>query len=254
MAPSVDPNSPKLYNELTPWFHLLTAPEDYAEEAEFYRKTIITASVRKPVTMLELGSGGGNNASHLKNHFQLTLVDLSPEMLSISRQINPECEHIQGDMRQVRLDRQFDVVFIHDAITYLSTEEDLQLAIETAYVHCRSGGVVLLAPDHVSETFQPSTEHGGHDGLDRGIRYLDWSWDPDPDDTHYISEMVYLLKDEGGNVKIEHDRHLMGLFPRQTWLTLLTKMGFEAQSIPFDHSEFEPGTLEVFVGIKIPKK
>lgn len=251
MDPSPSHNRLKLYHELAPWFHLLTAPEDYAEEAEFYRKAILSASERKPENMLELGSGGGNNASHLKAHFQLTLVDLSPEMLAVSRQLNPECEHIQGDMRQVRLNRQFDVVFIHDAIMYLTSEEELKQAIETAYIHCRSGGITLIAPDHVSETFQPSTEHGGHDGADRGIRYLDWTWDPNPDDTHYFSEMVYLLKDERGKVHVEHDRHRMGLFPRQTWLTLLTQAGFEPQSIPFDHSELEQGILEVFVGRKI---
>lgn len=165
----------KLYHELASWFHLLTTPADYAEEAEFYWKTIVSASDGTPVTLLELGSGGGNNASHLKDHFQLTLVDLSTEMLAISRQINPECKHIQGDMRHVRLDRQFDAVFIHDAIMYLINEEELRQAIETAYIHCRPGGVALIAPDHVSETFQLSTEHGGHDDGDRGIRYLDWT-------------------------------------------------------------------------------
>ena len=130
---------PKLYHELASWFHLLTAPEDYAEEAEFYRKAIFTASDQTPVTLLELGSGGGNNASHLKAHFQLTLVDLSPEMLAISRQLNPEWEHLQGDMREVRLERQFDAVFIHDAVMYLTIEADLQRAIETAYIHSRPG-------------------------------------------------------------------------------------------------------------------
>lgn len=68
---------------------------------------------------------------------------------------------------------------------------------------------------------------------------------------HIFSEMVYMLKDEQGNVQIEHDRHLLGLFPRQTWLTLLSEAGFEAQSIPFDHSEVEPGTSEVFVSRRI---
>lgn len=240
-----------LYYELAPWFHLLTAPEDYAEEAEFYRKLILSASDRTPKTLLELGSGGGNNASHLKSHFQMTLVDLSPDMLAISKQLNPECEHLQGDMRTIRLDRQFDVVFIHDAIMYMISEADLKRAIESAYIHCRPGGVTLIAPDHILETFKPSTEHRGHDCGGRGIRYLDWTWDPDPQDSTYISDMVYLIKDEAGNVQVEHDRHLLGIFPRQTWLNLLSRAGFEEQTIPFEHSEVEPGTLEVFFGRKI---
>ena len=246
------PNPPRLYFELAPWYHLLTAPEDYAEEAEFYRNAIISASDTSPETLLELGSGGGNNASHLKAHFQLTLIDLSPQMLKISQQLNPECEHIQGDMREIRLDRLFDAVFIHDAIMYMSSEADLQRAIETAYLHCRPEGVVLLAPDHVQESFRPSTGHGGHDGQKGGIRYLDWTWDPDPEDSTCISDMVYLIKDKQGNLQIEHDRHLLGLFPRQIWLKLLTNAGFQPQVIPFEHSQIEPGTSDVFIGRKIP--
>ena len=32
----------------------------------------------------------------------------------MSRSINPECEHVQGDMRTLRLGREFDAVFVHD--------------------------------------------------------------------------------------------------------------------------------------------
>ena len=70
----------------------------------------------RPGTLLELGSGGGNNASHLKARFNCTLTDISPDMLALSRTLNPECEHLEGDMRTLRLGRTFDVVFIHDAI------------------------------------------------------------------------------------------------------------------------------------------
>jgi len=79
-------------------------PEEYAEEAAFYEKALRAGCSCEPATLLELGSGGGNNASHLKRHFQVTLVDLAPGMLKVSQALNPECEHLQGDMRQVRLD------------------------------------------------------------------------------------------------------------------------------------------------------
>ena len=49
-------------------------------------------------TLLELGSGGGNNASHMKAHFAPTLVDASAGMLDVSRALNPECEHVEGDI------------------------------------------------------------------------------------------------------------------------------------------------------------
>src|SRR5262249_18839317 len=124
--------STRLYNELSSWFHLLSSPADYAEEAEFARSLIADPDFTAPVTLLELGSGGGNNASHLKTHFRMTLADLSGGMLELSRKLNPECEHLHGDMKTLRLGRLFDAVFIHDAIMYMTCEDDLRCAIQTA--------------------------------------------------------------------------------------------------------------------------
>ena len=241
---------PKLYAGLASWFHLLTAPADYAEEAEFYRTTLIEASTQAPRTVLELGSGGGNNASHLKAHFEMTLVDLSAEMLELSRTINPELEHIEGDMRTVCLEREFDAVFVQDAVAYMTSETDLRAAMETAFVHCRPGGVALFAPDDLRETFRPATSHGGHDGDGRSLRYLEWRWDPDPADTMYTVDFAYLLREADGSVRVEQDRHLCGLFARDDWLRLLSDAGFEPKALPFEHSELEPGT-ELFVGVKL---
>lgn len=241
---------PRLYHELAEWFHLLTAPEEYAQEAEFYRQTFAEVSAVPPRTMLELGSGGGNNASHLKRHFRCTLVDVAPGMLAVSRALNPECEHLEGDMRTVRLGRLFDCVFVHDAVCHLTDAEDLARAIETAFVHCRPGGAALFAPDHVAETFAPRTEHGGHDGGGRSLRYLSWSWDPDPGDTTYLEHHVYLLREEGKPLRVEHDRLVMGLFPQAEWMRLLGRAGFRAQARPCPPEVAGAAGHLVFVGIR----
>lgn len=229
---------PKLYKRLAPWFHLLTAPEEYEEEAGIYRRMLLRACERPPRTLLELGSGGGNNASHLKAYFRMTLVDLSPEMLALSRRLNPECAHVQGDMRSVRLGRRFDAVFVHDAIMYMTTERDLGRVFETAFAHCRPGGAALFVPDCTRETFEPRTRHGGHDGTDgRSLRYLEWVWDPEPKDTSYVVDFVYLLREADGSMRVERDRHLFGLFPRATWLRLLEGVGFRPRRALFRYGE-----------------
>lgn len=239
-------NQPKLYHELADWWPLMSAPEDYAEEARVYRD-IMVSSVEQPLrTMLELGSGGGNNASHLKQHVALTLVELSPGMIEVSKRLNPECEHHQGDMRTVRLGKQFDAVFVHDAVCYMTTPEDLRRAMESAFVHCKPGGVALFAPDFTAETFEASTESGGHDGDGRALRYLEWCWDPDPSDTTYTVDYVYALR-EGTDTRVVHDRHMEGLFRRSVWVETLQAVGFAAESRSFTHSEVER-PLEVFVG------
>ena len=236
-----------LYTQLASWWPLLSAPAEYTEEAVFFRRLLLGPSDLTISTLLELGSGGGSNASHLKAHFKMTLVDLSPDMLSVSRDLNPECEHCVGDMRTIRLGRQFDGVFVHDAVSYMATETDLRQAIETAFVHCRPGGVALFAPDYLQDNFRPSTSHGGHDGKERSLRYLEWTSDPDPTDTTYEVQFAFLLRVRDGTVQVAQDRHILGLFSRADWLRLLTETGFHSVSVPFEHSELEPGAAEVFL-------
>jgi SAM-dependent methyltransferase len=247
---TADAVASKLYEELASWWPLVSSPADYAEEASFYERALVSGCARSPRTLLELGSGGGNNASFLKRRFELTLVDRSKGMLAVSRSLNPECEHVEGDMRTLRLGRTFDCVFVHDAVVYMTTESDLRQAITTAFVHCRAGGAALFAPDHLQETFRPSTDHGGEDGGDRSLRYLEWAWDPDPTDNTYIVDYVYALRGTDGLLRVEHDRHVEGLFARGDWLRLLAEAGFEPQVLPFDHSELEPGTYELFLARK----
>ena len=241
---------PLLYSELADWWPVLSHPSDYKEEAGFYLCQINRHIRRKAVTMLELGSGGGNNASHLKAYFTMTLVDLAPGMLSVSRQLNPECEHIQGDMRSVRLNRVYDIVMIHDAIVYMLTLEDLRKAVVSAHAHLAPGGVALFAPDHVYENFRPETKSGGHDLGNRSLRYLEWTWDPDPLDSRYESLMVYALREGNEDPRIVKDMHHAGLFKTAEWLGILSETGFEPLCIPFLHSEIEPGSCDLFIGKK----
>ena len=218
----------RLYSDLAPWFHLLTAPSDYAEEADYIAR-VVDAVVDGPAkTLLELGSGGGNNASHLKHRFECTLTDLSEEMLTLSRTLNPECEHIRGDMRDLRLGRSFDAVLVHDAVMFMTTEDDLAAAIATTEAHLRPGGVAVLTPDTTRERFSPTTSHGGHDGEDgRSLRYLEWTHDPDPEDTTYEADFVVVLRERGKPTRVEHELHTCGLFAESTWKWLITDAGLE---------------------------
>jgi SAM-dependent methyltransferase len=222
----------KLYDELADWWPLFSAVDDCAEEAAFLERVLNEACKPAPRTVLELGSGGGNNAFHLKSKFEMTLVDLSPQMLAVSRKLNRECEHREGDMRTVNLGRTFDAVFVHDAIMYMTSETDLRAAIRTAYRHCRAGGVALFVPDCVRETFGADTRHGGHDGADgRSLRYLEWTVDPDPNDNMFRTDYVVAMRERGGEVRVVHDSHIEGLFPRAEWMRLLRAVGFEPSTL-----------------------
>jgi trans-aconitate methyltransferase len=220
----------RLYSELAGWFHLLTAPEDYEEEAAEIVRLAEAAGEAELRTLLELGSGGGNNASHLKHRFECTLTDVSEEMLDVSRALNPECEHIAGDMRTLRLARTFDVVLAHDAIVYMTSEADLRAVFETAFAHTRPGGVAILIPDCTRDTLVARTRHGGYDGAGRSLRYLEWTRDPDPADGTYEVDYVVALREGDAPLRVVHDSHVEGVFARDDWLRWLQEAGFQASA------------------------
>ena len=147
-------------------------------------------------------------------------------------------------MRSLRLGRLFDAVFIHDAVMYLTTEAELRAAMETAFLHLEPGGIALFVPDHTRESFGETTSHGGHDGPDRGLRYLEWVCDPDPLDTAYTVDFAFLLRAPDGRVRVLQDRHVLGLFPRRDWLRFLREAGFAARSVPDEYGR------DIFIGVR----
>jgi SAM-dependent methyltransferase len=217
----------RVYSDLAGWWPLISPPEEYAEEAAHLAPVFGAADI--PVReVLDLGSGGGGVAVHLKDRLAMTLVDLSDEMLDVSRRLNPECEHIGGDMRTIRLGRTFDAVLVHDAIDYMTTQDDLRQVIETAFVHCRPGGLAVFVPDHVADAFQPySGGGGGSDGTGRQASFTEWTWDPDPADDWIQAEYEFVLRDADGAVRVVTETHRLGAFRRATWLRLLAEAGFD---------------------------
>lgn len=219
-----------LYGDLTSWYRLVDPPADHLEEALCFTAAFDRAVTPRARTLLELGAGAGHNALHLKARFACTLVDLSPQMSALSRELNPECEHIVADMRTLRLEQQFDVVLVHDAIVYMTSEADLFSAIRTAYDHTRPGGAVIIASDGYKDTFEENTETQHESDGSRSAVLTMWDWDPDPEDDTFNTEYVLLMRD-GDRVEAAHETHVQGLFSLAVWRRLLAQAGFTVELI-----------------------
>jgi SAM-dependent methyltransferase len=219
---------PLLYRDLVSWYQLVDPTQDHADEVHSYQAALERAASPPAETLLELGAGAGNTAYFLKRRFRCTLTDLSEEMLALSRELNPECEHAVGDMRSLRLGREFDTVFVHDAIMYMLTEDDLLAAARTAFVHTRPGGAAVFAPDCVREHFRECTTTLSGESGERALRGLEWMWDPDPADDTFTVDYAFVLR-ESGNVKVVHDRHVEGFFMAATWRRILTSVGYTVE-------------------------
>ena len=239
----------RLYQELASWWPVISPSVEYADDAAVIGG--IFASAGRPVrSVLDLGCGGGHVAMYLKDGRSMTLVDLSAEMLAVSRQLNPDCDHVQGDMRTIRLGRQFDAVLAHDAVDYLTSRGDLGRVIGTAFAHCRPGGLAVFAPDHTAETFRAGTGGGGgHDGTGRQASFRERTSDPVPGDDWILAEYEFTLRDADGTVRVVPEAHRLGAFRRDTWLRALRAAGFAAEARPGLHDGNGAGSAKVmFIG------
>jgi SAM-dependent methyltransferase len=238
----------RLYKDLAFLMPIITPPEEYAEEASYWRAVLREKLGEGRHDILELGSGGGHNLSHLTGDFVATAVDLSEPMLAQCRKLNFEVETHVGDMRHVRLGRRFSAVLIHDAISLMVTETDLSKTFETAAAHLKPGGIIITAPDHFAESFySPTTETATHHAQGMDVTYFEFTHDPDPADTAIESIMVFLINDQKG-LRVEYDRHIMGLFPKSTWIHLLEQAGFAVEQRSFVLKDFDR-PYELLVGV-----
>lgn len=234
------------YGSLARWWPLLSPVEDYAGEAASFGE-VLRERLPPRGRVLELGSGGGHNAFHLKAHFVMTLTDLSAEMIEVSKRLNPDCEHLVGDMRTLSLGRTFDGVFVHDALSYLTTEVELAQALATVARHLDRGGVALLVPDETRETFEPGTECGGTDAPDgSGARYLEWVHPVPPGETRGVTDYTFVIREADGTTRSFHEAHPFGLFPHAAWARLFDAAGFELELVPEEtNDERRPRTFYV---------
>ncbi len=217
----------RLYHELAQWWTLISPPGQYADDAAAVAAVLGSADIAVR-EVLDLGSGGGHVAAHLKDRLALTLVDRSAEMLAVSRRLNPECAHQQGNMRTIRLGRAFDAVLVHDAVDYITSEAELRQVIDTAFAHCRPGGLAIFSPDHTAETFQAASGGGGSgDAAGRHASFRERTWDPDPADTWIQADYEFVLRGADGAVQVVRETHRLGAFSRAAWLRLLAEAGFD---------------------------
>jgi SAM-dependent methyltransferase len=244
-------DSRRLYHDLCWIWPIVSPPEDYIEETEFFCRVIKKEAEIDVKNLLHLGCGGGRNDFTFQKHFDVTGVDISKEMLKLAKDLNPESAYIQGDMRSIRLGRTFDSVATLDSINYMKNEEELSQLFQTAYEHLNPGGVFLTVVEESRERFkQNRTISSTHSRGKTQITFIENSFDPDPDDDHFEMTFIYLIRDEG-DLDIHTDSHIWGLFKMDTWRQVLKTTGFDVQELKFAHSTFlDDEFLPMFVCLK----
>ncbi len=242
------------YNQLAWTEDFLADPEDYEQEVAHY-VDLVREHASLPVhTLLHLGCGAGGQDHFFKRAFSVTGVDLSIGMLDKARAKNPEIEYIEGDMRTVRLDRQFDAVVIPDSIDYIATMGGLQQVIHTAALHLRPGGVLLVVCSTAEQYRNNNFVYSGEKGDVHVTLFENNFASPYKPQTHEIT-LFYLIR-RHGELKTYSEHIIAGLFAQASWEAVFKEAGLTVYSQDlfgsYDQYLLDNGeyTQTIFIGRK----
>jgi len=141
-----------VFGKYSSYYNLLYKDKDYAGEVEYVHGLIQKYSPGA-TSILDLGCGTGRHDFLLaEKGYSVVGVDQSEEMLAIASSqlstLNPQPSTLrlaQGDVRNVRLNKTFDVVIsLFHVMSYQTTNEDLNAAFETAKVHLKKDGIFIF--------------------------------------------------------------------------------------------------------------
>lgn len=135
------------------YYDLLYCDKDYAAEAQYVHE-LLQNHAPGTSSILELGCGSGIHATLLAQQgYQVYGVDLSADMLgqaysrlsSLPTEVASRLDFSQGDIRTIRLDKQFDaVISLFHVMSYQTRNEDLQSVFATVKSHLKPGGTLIF--------------------------------------------------------------------------------------------------------------
>ena len=121
--------------------------KNYAAEADRIHELIQIYKQSHGNTLLDVACGTGTHMGLLCDRYDVTGIDINSGMLKVARKKHPDLRFMQGDMREIDVNRQFDVITcLFSAIGYMRTKADLQKAVKSMGRHLLPGGVVLVEP------------------------------------------------------------------------------------------------------------
>lgn len=229
----MEPRQWNSYKELAWTVPIITPPGSFSEVIENYCRVIKEHAAIPVQSVLHLASGAGTGDYTLKKHFQVSGVDISPEMIELASKLNPEVVYHLGDMRSIELGEVFDAVIIPDSIGYMLTVDDLQKTLHTVLRHLKPGGVLLLSVQ-TKENFRENNFvfSGSREGV--RITVFENNYISAPENNYYEATMLYLIRNNG-ELEIVTDRHTCGIFHLAVWRRLFADLKLHATEIGLDH-------------------
>ena len=217
----------KMWAALAPFYDVMYQWKDYRAESEQVHRLIQARRVSSGRSLLDVACGTGEHTRFLREHYDVTGLDLNREMLKVARNKNPGIPLRCRDMTSFDLKRRFDaVVCLFSSIAYVRTYRNLRRSIACFEKHLKPGGVLVIEPFFTTGTFLPGSIHGGTmEG--EGVKISRHSVSRRRGNLAVL-DFHFLLSTKKG-VRYFHDTHELALFDPSRFLEILSDAGLRAR-------------------------
>ena len=210
---------------------------DYEEEFKFYEAMLKEYNCHK---ILELGCGSGNLAKYfLRSGYDYTGVDLYDSMLEIAAKVEPAARFIQGDMRQLNFENEFDAVIIAGrSFTYMTKNDDVDKALKTIYQSLKENGKLIFDNFDAGKIFgnfnreeiifETEFENRKYKRVSKNSMNLETGWTWNWQATYYIME--------NNKIKTVRDNSILRAFTEDELRLFLKINQFEVIKITKEYS------------------
>jgi len=149
-----------MYRKTARYYDKIYAFKDYEAESRRLGERVERELGPGRHRLLDVACGTGAHLAHLRERFDVEGLDRSSELLEVARERLPSVRFHCGDMRDFRLPSRFDVITcLFSAIGYMTTLEDLALAIRTMADHLTVEGTLVVEPWFTPDQWMPNTVH-----------------------------------------------------------------------------------------------
>ena len=137
----------KTFDLYAQYYNLLYQDKDYLAEVDYLESLLKKYSKINILEILDLGCGTGSHDILLaEKGYKITGIDLSEKMIGIAKnQKNQNADFLVGDVRNINLNKQFDIVIsLFHVASYQTTNNDFEQYLQTAYNHLKPGGIFIF--------------------------------------------------------------------------------------------------------------
>lgn len=209
---------------------LYSTIKDFAAEARALHE-LVQSTRPGATTMLDVACGTGLHDAALRDHYQLTGVDLDAAMLAVARGRNPGVEYVEGDMATLDLGRTFDaVICLFSSIGYAGTLERLQQTLTGMSAHLNPGGVLVVEPWFSPDEWLAGNSHALF--VDRPeLKIARMTTSMPVVGRVSVLDFHYLVATADG-VEYLREHHELGLFTLEEQLDAMRSAGLDAHYRP----------------------